>query len=157
MQNLLRLRRGWALAVLLGLSGCYKATFYQNPYAAPGAHHESWTAFFIFGLVGSQRIDVREFCGPDELAEVRTGGNFATGLVSALTIGIYTPRKVYVTCAARTAQVRHTPQRTLELALDRQGRPVAAELHTRAGVHSARIAQLGPSAFRVSGSEGAAR
>jgi hypothetical protein len=34
------------------------------------------------------------------VAQVQTGANFATGLVSFLTIGIYTPRKVYVTCAA---------------------------------------------------------
>ena len=145
-----------ALAVLLGLAGCYKATFYQNPHATPGAHHERWTAFFIFGLVGSQRIDVRDFCGSDELAEVRTGGNFATGLLSAITIGIYTPRKVYVTCAARIGQVRRSPERRLELALDAEGRPVSAELHTHHGVRVGRIAQTGPSAFRVSDSQGAA-
>jgi hypothetical protein len=156
MRILRKSRRAWALAVLLGLGGCYKATFYQNANAVPGARHEHWTAFFIFGLVGTQRIDVREFCGPDELAEVRTGGNFATGLVSAVTIGIYTPRKVYVTCAAKTEHVRRSSGRRLELALDTQGRPVTAELHTHEGVSVGRIAQTGASMFRVSGSAGAA-
>jgi hypothetical protein len=144
-----------ALAVLLGLAGCYKATFYQNPHAYPGARHERWTAFFIFGLVGAPRVDVREFCGPDEVAEVRTGSNFATGLVSLLTIGIYTPHKVYVTCAAGTQHARGENKR-LELALDRNGRPVAAELHTTHGVSTARLEQTGSESFRVSGSEGAA-
>jgi hypothetical protein len=44
------------------------------------------------------------------VARVRTGGNFATGLVSFVTIGIYTPRKVYVTCVDEeaTAALRST-------------------------------------------------
>jgi len=31
---------------------------------------------------------------------VRTGANFGTGFLSVITLGIYTPHKVYVTCAA---------------------------------------------------------
>jgi hypothetical protein len=156
MRTKTTLGRVCALAVLLGLAGCYKATFYQNPHAYAGAQHERWMAFFIFGLVGAPRVDVREFCGPDEVAEVRTGSNFATGLVSALTIGIYTPHKVYVTCAAGSehTHANRSTQRRLELALDRHGVPVAAELHTASGVSSARLEKTGPERFQVSGSKG---
>jgi hypothetical protein len=52
------------------------------------------------------------------VAQVQTGANFGTGLVSILTIGIYTPRKVYVTCAANG--------RAMQLDLDEQGRLVAS-------------------------------
>lgn len=82
-------------------SGCHKATFI-DPNAARGEEHEQWTDFFIFGLVGTEEQDVRRYCrGP--VALVRTGGNVGTGIVTILTLGIYAPRKVYVTCAAGPA------------------------------------------------------
>jgi len=85
-------------SLLLGTNGCYKATFI-NPAVVPGETHEEWTDFFIVGLVGKEEFDVREFC-PGEAAKVATGGNFLTDLVTVVTLGIYAPRKVYVTCAA---------------------------------------------------------
>jgi hypothetical protein len=103
MRQLHRLRTYGALRCALiacgaiALSGCYKATFIQ-PKTAAGVEHDEWTDFFVFGLVGEERRDIAGYCA-GEVARVRTGGNFGTGLVSAVTIGIYTPRKVYVTCA----------------------------------------------------------
>jgi len=87
-----------AMGALLGSAGCFKATFI-NPAVVPGETHEEWTDFFLGGLVGTEEFDVREFC-PGEAAKVATGGDFLTGLVSVVTVGIYVPRKVYVTCAA---------------------------------------------------------
>jgi hypothetical protein len=81
-------------------TGCYKATFIRDSSAVRGVEHDEWTNFFLFGLVNEQTIDVHQFCPNGKVAQVQTGANFATGLVSFLTIGIYTPRKVYVTCAA---------------------------------------------------------
>lgn len=104
------------------MSGCYKATFYKNASVLKGQEHEEWTDFFVFGAVGSQQIDVKKFCGNGEAAVVKTGGNVGTSLVGVLTIGIYTPRKVYVTCAANgPAQ----SARRLELELGPQGEPVS--------------------------------
>ena len=88
-----------AAAISLAASGCYKATF-GDPSAVPGIEHDRWTDFFVFGLVGDEVVDIQEFCPDGRAAEVRTGGNFPTVLVGLLTIGIYTPRKAYVTCAA---------------------------------------------------------
>jgi hypothetical protein len=48
---------------------------------------------------------------------VVTGGNFGTGIVQFVTLGIYAPRKVYVTCAAGG--------RAYQLELDEQGKLVA--------------------------------
>ena len=131
------LRHSCAWLALLLLAGCYKATFYQSTAAVAGARHERWSAFFIFGLVGSEHFDVRDFCGQDAIAEVRTGANFATGLVSLLTIGIYTPHKVYVTCAAKPGQ-QLSSSRRLMLLLDAKGRPATATVQSgqleRAGV-----------------------
>jgi hypothetical protein len=108
--------------VLASAAGCYKATFLRDPSVMRASVHDRWTDFFFFGLVGEQVIDVNDFCPGGRIAEVQTGGNFGTGIIYALTLGIYTPRKVYVRCAAddrgRTSG--------LELFGDRDGRLVAA-------------------------------
>jgi len=93
-------RKGIVLACLLATAGCYKATFLRDTKAVRGVERDRWADFFLFGLVGEETIDVAQFCPKGRVAEVQIGGNFGTGLVYALTLGIYTPRKVYVTCAA---------------------------------------------------------
>ena len=103
-----RCRRRWvnccAVAFLATTAGCYKATFYRDPQVTSGNHYEEWVNFYLFGLVGDEVIDVHKYCPPDGVAVVRTGANAGTGFVSIITLGIYTPRKVYVTCAAPAPQ-----------------------------------------------------
>jgi hypothetical protein len=106
----LTLARALMLAVLAAASGCYKATFIQ-PKTVAGVEHDEWTDFFVFGIVGEEQRDISGYCSTD-VARVRTGGNFATGLVSFLTLGIYTPRKVYVTCTANAAASASTSTQT---------------------------------------------
>jgi len=75
------------------------------------------------------------------VAQVRTGANVLTGLVSFVTLGIYAPRMAYVWCAAgATAGETHAappaagapmPRANgsmLSIYGDRQGRPVRVEL-----------------------------
>jgi hypothetical protein len=97
------LRIALLLFALSTLAGCYKATF-VNPSVQPGPSIERWTNFYLFGLVGHEEIDVRLLC-PGEVASIRTGGNVGTEIVTAVTFGIYAPRKIYVTCSGAT-----TPQ-----------------------------------------------
>ena len=108
-----RLRSTWAVLTLVATfssTGCYKASFIE-PKARASVEHDEWTDFFLFGLVGSEEVDVRRYC-EDPPARVRTGGNFGTGIVSLLTLGIYTPRKFYVTCATKgSAPTRKTQER----------------------------------------------
>lgn len=92
--------------LLTATSGCYRATFYRDPNVVKADEHEEWSDFYLFGLVGTESFEVRHFCPRGDAAVAKTGGNFATGLVSVVTIGIYTPRKVYVTCAAPSDQTR---------------------------------------------------
>ena len=93
------------LTLLLGISGCYKATFYQGSTVA-GTQHEAWESFFLYGLIGSPTVDVREFCPDGQIASLSSGGNFGTELVSVLTVGLYTPRRVEVRCSDRQATAR---------------------------------------------------
>jgi hypothetical protein len=116
------------------LAGCYKATFISNPNVVRGADHDQWNSFFLWGLVGQETLEVRQFCSGGQVAQVRTGANFLTGLVSFVTLGIYAPRMSYVWCAAgpggnsapAAAAAANGP--TLSIYGDRQGRPVRVEL-----------------------------
>lgn len=112
-----RLGRAVLLAALLGAGGCYKATFIRDPSAVKGMEHDRWLDYWLWGLVNEQDIDVKQFCPDGRVAQVVTGGNFGSGIVTALTLGIYAPRKVYVTCA--------TDGRALQLELDEHGKLVA--------------------------------
>jgi len=112
-----RLGRAALLAALLAGAGCYKATFIRDPNAVKGVEQDQWLDFWLWGLVNEQSIDVKQFCPDGRVAQVVTGGNFGTGIVSVLTLGIYSPRKVYVTCA--------TDGRAFQLELDEQGKLVA--------------------------------
>ncbi len=118
--------RKWSLALLLaGLlnTGCYKATFIESPKSTLGEEKEQWTDFFVFGLVGTEEFHVKDFCPPGQVAQVRTGGNFLTGLVTLLTIFIYTPGKVYVWCEAEGGgNVAKAP--ALTVLGDANGKPV---------------------------------
>jgi hypothetical protein len=146
----------WLL--LIGQASCYRASFYTDPKLVRGLEHDRWTDFFVFGLVGTEQIDVRSFCEGKPIAEVKTGGNFATSLVSALTIGIYTPRKMYVTCAAGPGQSRFGSSRKLQLDLDSAGQPVRAVVSTEGGrTQVAQVTPVGPETYRIRYAAGGAR
>jgi hypothetical protein len=88
------------VAALAVGSGCFKATF-TDPTVTPGARHVQWRHRFIAGLVGDGEVDARSFCPDGRFAQIRTGGSVATSLVAFFTLFVYTPREVFVTCAAR--------------------------------------------------------
>jgi hypothetical protein len=95
--------RKWWLPVLLSLSlgstGCFTVRL-KNTQLAPGDAHEQWTDHFLFGLIGHEVVDVRAYCGDRDVAEVTTGSNVITWLLSFVTIGIYSPNIVGIRCAS---------------------------------------------------------
>lgn len=95
------------LAGAMTISGCYKATFVEDAHAAKREPtHEEWVDHWLFGTVGEEKFDTRQWC-PSGTAAVRTGGNAGTTALTIVTIGIYAPRKVYVTCESpRVASVK---------------------------------------------------
>jgi hypothetical protein len=112
-----RLGRVALVAAMLAATGGFKATFIRDPNAVKGTEHDMWESFFLWGLVNEQDVNVRQFCPDGRVAQVVTGGDFLTGLVGLVTLGIYAPRKVWVTCA--------TDGRALQLELDETGKLVA--------------------------------
>ena len=88
------------LALVLLLSGCYHATV--NTGIAPGTRtiEEPWAKSFVYGLVPPDAVDAMAECGSDGVARVETRISFLNGLVSALTLSIFTPMEITVTCGA---------------------------------------------------------
>jgi len=96
----MRMPRSLLLLLVSGLallsSGCF-TTPLQDPRYLPGEEHDEWRSFFLWGLVGEAEVNVREFCPNGEVYEVAMGTNGGTWLVSSVTVGIYSPQKIYVT------------------------------------------------------------
>jgi hypothetical protein len=100
------IRKRWVGLSLLALSSA--ACFHQvvNTGRAAGATtvDKPWVSTWLWGLVAAQPVDVRQEC-PGGVAVITTEQSFVNGLVSVITIGIYTPQHVTVTCATGTAML----------------------------------------------------
>ena len=83
---------------VIGLSGCYHATV--NTGIEPGARQvqQPWAKGFIFGLVPPNPLNVMDECDDAGVASVETQLSFLNQLVSGLTLGIFTPMEITVTC-----------------------------------------------------------
>ena len=81
-------------------TGCYHATV--NTGVAPGARQieQPWAKSFVFGLVPPDAVNAMEECGSSGVARVETQISFLNGLVSMLTLSIFTPMEITVTCGA---------------------------------------------------------
>ncbi len=81
---------------LSALCGC-RATF-RDPKVPAGSEHSKWSSFFLGGLIGHERVDIRDYCPSGRVHEVVTAEDAATLVVTLVTAGIYAPRRVYITC-----------------------------------------------------------
>ena len=93
-------RSGLALALTVFLvTGCYHQVVHTGATPAPGtALVKKNVAIFFFGL-SSAEVNTTAEC-PSGVAVIETQQTFVNGLLSVLTLFIYTPRTVIITCAA---------------------------------------------------------
>ena len=87
------------LLAALGLGGCYKTTVSQiSPGGKPGVEVKLWNHALINGLIPLKEVSVKEACGDAGIWKVET--RLGAGGVAAtyVTLGIYTPTTVVVTC-----------------------------------------------------------
>lgn len=95
----------WKLAGVvfaLILTGCYHQVVRTGAPAGNVVVERPWTATYLFGLVPATTINTAAQC-PTGVAVVETQQTFVNGLVGVLTLGIYTPQTVRITCAAGAA------------------------------------------------------
>lgn len=90
-----------ALAILLAatsLGACYHATIDTGATPSTRTIERKWASGWIFGLVPPKTVETAAQC-PSGVAKVETQLSFLNGLVSLLTLSIYTPMDIRVTCA----------------------------------------------------------
>jgi hypothetical protein len=96
-----------AITATLLLTGCFHQVVETGLPAGGNTVTKAWAPSFVFGLVAGQPIDVRKEC-PGGIAFASTRMTFPNGLVGMITLGLFTPHEVKVTCAGRGAMVPGT-------------------------------------------------
>ena len=84
--------------VMLVPTACYHATVTTGLRPSTVKIENRWASGWIYGLVPPSAIETMERC-PAGVAQVDTQLSFANQLVNFLTMGIYTPMEIVVTCA----------------------------------------------------------
>ncbi len=87
------------ISLLVVLAGCYHATIETGLPPSAQTHEKSFASGWIYGLVPPSTVETASRCA-NGAARVETKLSFVNGLVSILTLGIYTPMSIKVTCAA---------------------------------------------------------
>lgn len=84
------------------LSACFHQVVQTGRTPGTTVVERPWTATWLWGLVPAEEISVIAQC-PNGVATIETQQSFANGLVGLLTLGIYTPQELRVTCASGSA------------------------------------------------------
>jgi hypothetical protein len=96
------MRTTWFVAITMtavASTACYHATIDMGVEPSNQVIEKSWAAGWIYGLVPPNTVEPASKC-PHGVAKVETQLSFLNQLVSFLTLYIYTPMSIKVTCAA---------------------------------------------------------
>ncbi len=85
------------------LTGCYHARITTGLEASDEVYEQKWAAGFIAGLVPPDLVRAEQHC-TNGVAVVETRLSFMNQFVTFLSMGIYSPMEIRVTCAAATAE-----------------------------------------------------
>lgn len=88
-----------SVVALLGLAACYHAVIDTGLPPSPTVIDKPWASGWIYGLVAPSPVETMAKC-PSGVSKVETQLSFVNQLVNFLTLGIYTPMSIKVTCAA---------------------------------------------------------
>jgi hypothetical protein len=89
---------GLGILVPLLLTGCFHATIETKLAPSDVVIANGWASCWILGLVPPSTVSTAAQC-PNGVSKVETQRTFLNGLVGMLTLGIYTPMEIRVTCA----------------------------------------------------------
>jgi hypothetical protein len=87
------------VASLVTLGACYHATVETGATPSTVVIDKSFASSWIYGLVPPETVSTSSKC-PNGPAKVETQHTFLNQLVGFITLGIYTPMQIKVTCAA---------------------------------------------------------
>jgi hypothetical protein len=86
------------LTSLTALGACFHATIETGLTPSTKVLEQKWASSWILGLVPPKTVETASRC-PDGVAKVETQLSFLNQVVHILTLGIYTPMDIRVTCA----------------------------------------------------------
>lgn len=95
-------RQVFVLALLATVTGCYAARIETGLPPSATQIKKSFASSWIYGLVPPSTVKAAAEC-PNGVAIVQTSLSFVNQLVGALTLGIYTPMNIVVTCAEKSS------------------------------------------------------
>lgn len=105
------------VAAFVPLAACYHATIETGLTPSTQVLEQSFASSWIYGLVPPKTVATSSRC-PGGVAKVETQQTFVNQLVGFLTLGIYTPMHIRVTCAQADAGASgtalHVPARAEE-------------------------------------------
>jgi len=90
------------LAAVTALGACYHATIETGLTPSTQTLEQSFASSWIYGLVPPKTVETTTRC-PNGVAKVETQQTFVNQVVAFLTLGIYTPMHIRVTCAQAAA------------------------------------------------------
>lgn len=90
------------LAAVVVLAGCYHTNIDTGLPPGTQTIEQPWASSFVYGLVPPPVVETASRC-PNGVAKAETQISFLNGLVGVLTLGIYTPMTITVTCAGPDA------------------------------------------------------
>jgi hypothetical protein len=100
-----RPRGAAALALVLlflllapALTGCFRVTYQSGRPRGPVKVRHTH-GFFLLGLVGEMHVRPEADCQGKGVARMASGVTAVDALLTIVTVGIYAPRTVVVTCA----------------------------------------------------------
>jgi len=98
-------------AIALGASGCYSTTIKNGKPVgeAPLEGDQRWHHGFVGGTSeASGPYKLSQIC-PEGWAEIQTETSFSNGLLDVVTLGLYNPQTVAVTCVAQPSPRETAP------------------------------------------------
>ena len=124
------------LGAVVALSGCYNATIETGLPPGNQTLEKSWASGWVIGLVPPSTVETASRC-PNGVARVETKVSFLNGLVAMITMWIYTPMAILVTCAGTSMEEAERSQLMIKNGanLEDKQRAIrdAAELSAREG------------------------
>ena len=96
----MRVRRAAAVVAAFALTGCWHAVIQTGRPESSDVISIKWANSFVFGLVPPPVLETAQRC-TNGVAKVETQHSFLNGLLTVLTVGIYTPMQLDVVCASR--------------------------------------------------------
>lgn len=102
------------LSFVVASAGCYHAKVTTGKTPSTVVIDETFASGWIYGLVPPETVQTASEC-PNGVAIVETELSFVNQLVAFLTLGIYTPMHIKVTCAAPTSASLAIPDSELAI------------------------------------------